>query len=143
MKKIVLVFVLFGFLLCTQTAFGNEFTVKPIEIENPEIPLNIRFLTTGSMLGSKFIRVSIMIEEIYPSIFIEEIIRGEVEGEPDKIVSHYLISGFDIAEKFGYTSLMGLKFVKWNAWNEFEMADKKIEFVVRYNDKKQFQIKSK
>ncbi len=140
MKKIILLIVCFLF---AQLIFGKEFIIKPIKIDNPKIPLNIRFLTSGSMMGRKFLRVSILVEEVYPSIFIEEIIRGNVEGEADKVKGYYLISGFDIAKKFGYTWLIGLKFNKWNSWNEFEMSDTKTRFLIRYNKHKQFQIKAK
>jgi len=60
MKKTI---ILFSLLFFTHITFGKSFYIKPLEIENPGIPLNIRFLTTGSIVGNKYLRVAILVEE--------------------------------------------------------------------------------
>ncbi len=124
--------------MAAQKSLINPTTIDPIAI-----PLNIKYLTKGPVFKEdSVLRVSIVMEEIYPSIYIEAISRGSEEGEPDKVKKYYFLSSFDIAKKIDIKAgfLIGLKFLKWEKWNEFILKSEKKKFKLKYNSKHQFEI---
>jgi hypothetical protein len=102
------------------------------------MPVNVHFTTTGpGMADNKRLKVSIIVEEIYPSIYIEEITVGE-EDKRALATRTYLLNGSDIANSLGYKWLSGLHFVEWIDGSQFEMEDDTMRFVIQYTSKREF-----
>ncbi len=129
------------------SSIGSEKnTILPITPATIAIPTNIHYLSMGPRFRSeKSLRVSIIVEEIYPSIFVEEINFGDVEGDPDVVAKSYFLSGFDITERLGEnkrTRLNNINYIRWLQWNEFEMKHNEIKFKITYNSNSKFNIET-
>ena len=139
----VIYLVFFVFFSASSIA-SEKNTILPIKSVTIAIPTNIHYLSMGPRFrGEKSLRVSIVIEEIYPSIFVEEITFGDVEGDPDIVTKSYYLSGFDVTEKLGekkWSRLNNINYIKWHQWNEFEMKHNKIKFKIIYNSNNKFNI---
>ena len=126
------------------SAASEKSNILPITPATITIPSNIHYLTMGPRLQSKkSLRVSVVVEEIYPSLFIEEITFGDVEGDPDIVTKSYFLSGFDIVKKLGgkkWSPLNNINLIKWHKWNEFEAMHNKTKFKIIYNTKNNFKI---
>ena len=125
------------------SAASEKNNILPITPATITIPSNIHYLTMGPRLQGKSLRVSIVVEEIYPSIFIEEITFGDVEGDPDIVTNSYFLSGFEVVKKLGgkkWSPLNNINLIKWHKWNEFEAKHIKTKFKIIYNSKNNFNI---
>ncbi len=142
MKTNVLILFTFLVALFVQPAsMGQSVTIKAKDTPPLSIPLNVRHLSTGPReLGRRGLRVCIVIEEIYPSIYLEEIAYGNVEGDPDLVTTSYYLNGFDVARAFGYRWLEGLRFMNWISWNKFEMEDSRTHFRISYHSDGQVEM---
>ena len=142
-KLTPLIFLIFYLFLSTSTA-SEKNNILPVTPATITIPSNIHYLTMGPRLqGKKSLRVSIIVEEIYPSIFVEEITFGDVEGAPDIVTNSYFLSGFEIVKKIGgkkWSPLNNINLIKWHKWNQFEMKHNKTKFKIIYNSKNNFNL---
>ena len=111
------------------------------------MPTEVYLLTTGPRyMNKKALRVSFVAEEIYPSVYVEEITYGDTEGDPDIITRSSWLVGSDIAaafkyrEKYGYEYLTNLEFKSWSKWNEFTIQEKHNKFRIKYNPDNKFNV---
>ncbi len=83
MKQLVIILILV--LLLPTYVSAETIQIKPIkDATKISIPTEVYFLTTGPRhMNKKALRISFVVEEIYPSIYVEEITYGDTEGDPD------------------------------------------------------------
>ena len=142
-KLTLLIFLVFNMLISASSIAAEKNIILPAKSASITIPTNIHYLSMGPRFRVKRLRVSIVVDEIYPSIFIEEITSRDTEGKPDIISNSYYLVGEDITGKLGdkkWSRLDTFKSIKWHKWNEFEMNHKKIKFKIIYNSNNKFNI---
>lgn len=145
MKYIIITFISCVVFLGNSSA--ETIKVNPIKGATISIPTEVYFVTTGPRhMDRKALRISIIIEEVYPSIYVEEITYGDTEGDPDIITSSSWLNGFDIAkafnykDKYGYEYLTNLQFNSWTKWNEFTIKERHNKFKIKYNSNNNFDV---
>ena len=140
MRHSIILLVL-AILLMPFTVQGDA-TFKVDERSPVSIPLTVNTVTTGPRDGgTRALRVSLLVSEIYYSIIVEKITYGMTEGDPDVIAASYLMDGFETAPKIGIARFTNLHFLRWIAWNEFELKEYEQRFRIRYNQDGSFFIK--
>lgn len=133
-KILVLITVLFSFGTC----FAANPKIVLIEKNAGSIaPLNLEFVTTSS----SGMRVLVLRGEIYGTIIVQQIKRGQTEGEDDTLVGSYRISSDDLANKLGIHSLkFPFDFIKWDSPQSFRMKTSDKVFTIKFDGSSVFTI---
>ena len=123
-------------------AVNGDSTFKIDDKSPVTIPLDVNTVSTGPRDGgTRALRVSLLVSEIYYSIVVEKIAYGLTEGDPDVIAASYYLDGDTIAPKIGLDRFTNLHFLRWISWNEFELQEYKQRFRIRYNQDGSFLIR--
>jgi len=125
----------------TDNSYAGEAYITASDYASEIAPLEVDFLSTGPRKnGTKGLRISFIVAEVYYSIVVEEVTYGLTEGDDNKIVKSYFLEDLLISRHTKTGPLVNLSFVKWLSWDEFEVKEGDKHFRIRYMKDGKFKI---
>jgi hypothetical protein len=124
-------------LVTVATVQAAPMPVEPLNVPDAQaiaIPLHVMSVTTSPANDDgKVLRVALYLEEIYWSLYVEEIVRGMTEGDADQVTNSYRLDGGAIAQQLGVEYPQPVQFGEWNAWNSLTMTSGDVAFTLDYD----------